>query len=191
MKRKVKIPGFKEDFYIYQTIGDGSCLLHAIFFCFNKTYKELENLEKRRMIQGIRTLLSAVLEETEGKKTFYENLGGGEILELSKNLPEARLNYMKKYLLSSQWLNIFYLELISNQFDLDIYIFRESTGKFYPLGDLEGYYKGRKSIIINYQDDVHFEAMGVKMDKIRTLFDPECKFVKKIKDCINPDKKNK
>ena len=69
MKRKINIPGFKETFYVYHTIGDGSCLIHSILHSFNKTYRNSDNTKRREMADNLRSLLAGVLTEKEDEKT--------------------------------------------------------------------------------------------------------------------------
>ena len=89
---------------------------------------------------------------------------------------------MSAYLKSRKWLDIFYLELISDHLEIDIIIYDEYAKKFYKTGDLEIYHKGRNTVIINYQSETHFEAMGIKLDKIRTFFKSDCPIIKEIKE---------
>ena len=54
---------------------------------------------------------------------------------------------MKNHLCSRKWLNIFYLELISNQLDIDIIIINEKNRKIYKTGDSELLIKGRNTVL--------------------------------------------
>lgn len=180
--RELKIENLPHTFVIFDTIGDGSCFLHSILMCFNKKYRKSNIKERQGIVDQLRRDLADVLyEKNEEDKTYYEILSRGEITELSKFIARMKQDVMSHYLKTRRWLDIFYLEMISNHLDIDIIIYDEFDKKFYNTGDLEIYHKGRNTIFINYQREAHFEAMGIKLDKIRTFFDSECSIVKEIK----------
>ena len=64
----------------------------------------------------------------------------------------------------------------------DILIYDQYRGTFYQTGDNQAYIKGRNTIFINYQNEMHFEAMGVKLDRVVTFFDTNCSIIKEVKD---------
>ena len=101
---------------------------------------------------------------------------------MSKVFRRLEIKNMSNYLKSRMWLDIFYLEMISDHLDIDIMIYDEYDKKFYNTGDLEIYHKNRNTVIINYQREAHFEAMGIKLDKIRTFFDSDCSIIREIKE---------
>lgn len=181
------IKGLDEEFVSFDTLGDGSCLLHSILFCFNKKYRNGNIMERLKITKNLRNCFSKVLEETnkETNKTYYEELSRGEIKNLSKFLPEMRLDFMQKYLNSQNYLNFYFLELISNQLDIDIYIINSEDGTIYMNGDKDLFYKNRKSVIIKYIDQVHFESVGFKGEKIETLFDKNCYIIKELRNIID------
>ena len=144
------------------TIGDGSCFLHSILYCFNKTYNEINQNDKITYVRKIRYCLSQCLEENN--YAIYNSLSREEIGEISKFIPELQIENMKAYLNSNNWLNIFFLELISTLFDIDIYIIDSHTKDLYKTGDKEIYYKKRNSVIIYYIRDTHFESVSVTTD---------------------------
>lgn len=188
---KFNIKDIKDNFVSFKTLGDGSCLLHSLLFCFNKTYRKSNVSERLKISRDLRNNLSKVLKEENKitKKTYYEELSRGDIGNISKEIPQMRLKYMEKFLLSNNWLDIFYLELISNQLDLDIYIIN-SDGSFYQLGDKEIFYKNRRSVIVKYIDQAHFEAVGLVINnkKVETLFNPEFSLIKKLKEKLKMKK---
>lgn len=161
------------------TIGDGSCLLHAIFQGFNSYYCELKQDKKSEFIREFRHVLSLHLDVDKN----YENLSRGQIQEISKFVPEMSKTNMKNYLNSRNWLNIFFIEYISEILDLDIYILDSHTKKIYKTGDNEIYFKNRKSVIIYYIRDLHFETIGIETpDGIKTLFSHDCYIIEKLKN---------
>jgi hypothetical protein len=181
--RTIKIKDLPYDFVVFNTIGDGSCLIHSILYCFNKTYRKENILGRKKIAYELRKSLADVLEEKrEDGKTYYEILSRGEIKELSNFHPKLKLNLMQHHLKSHNWIDIFFVELISDQLEIDILFYDENKKEFYQTGDLEIYHKNRNTILINYQDDYHFEAMGINLDKIRTFFDPNCHIIKEIKE---------
>lgn len=184
--REIKIKDLPYTFVVFDTIGDGSCFLHAVLMCFNKKYRRSKIKERQQIVDKLRMDLADVLyEKNEENKTYYEILSRGEITELSKFMKRLDIDIMSRYLKSRNWLDIFYLEMISDHLDIDIIIYDEQDKNFYNTGDLELYHKGRNTVIINYQREAHFEAMGIRLDKIRTFFDSECSVIKEIKQKIN------
>ena len=177
-----QIDGIDHTFVVFDTIGDGSCFIHSVLHSFNKEYRDLDQRGRRMMVAKLRSDLSDVLSERSGEKTYYEKLSRGQIKELSEALPEMKLQYMQRYLKSRNWITMFYLELISDQLDIDIVIIDEKTKKVYQTGDKEIYYKNRETVIINYIEDAHFESVGVKVgSRAVTLFSPECELILKLK----------
>ena len=181
--KSLKIENLPYDFVILSTIGDGSCFLHSVLLSFNEEYRRENNSKRRKIVYKLRKDLSNVLEEKEDEKSYYENLSRGEIKELSSTLPGLELKNMKKYLNSHNWLDMYYLELISNQLDIDILIYNQQSKKFYITGDEEIYHKGRNTILINYIQDCHFETIGVKINgEVKTFFTPDCEIIQDIKN---------
>ena len=181
--KSIKLENYPYQFAVIPTIGDGSCLLHSILFCFNKTYRGLDTKERIKMVDQLRIYLSKVLDEEEKGKSYYDSLSRGELREISKFVGEANIEHMKKYLHSRNWLTIVYLELISNQLNLDIIIIDQKTKKVYNTGDKEIYFKGRNTVIINYIENMHFESMGlITNEGIKTFFSSDCKIIKDLKN---------
>lgn len=182
MRRKFKIDKLPYHFVTIDTIGDGSCLLHSILYSFNEKYRSSGFRERTKMVDNLRKDLAEVLEERENDKTYYQNLSRGEIEELSKVLNEMNKDYMKRYLCSRKWLNMFYLELISNQLDIDIIIINEKNRKIYKTGDNELLLKGRNTVLINYIEEAHFESIGmVTPEGTKTFFSFSSKVIQDLK----------
>jgi len=180
--RTFSIDGIDHEFVAFDTIGDGSCFIHSVMYSFNKDYRTLDKNGRREMVAKLRSDLADVLDEKKGEKTYYERLSRGQIKELSEVLPEMKLSNMKRFLKSRSWITMFYLELISNQLDLDIVIIDEKTKKIYKTGDKEIYFKHRDTVLVNYIEEAHFESVGVKAgDRVITLFSPDCELIQKLK----------
>lgn len=182
------IKGLEDKFVSFNTIGDGSCLLHSVLFCFNKKYRNSNPREKQIMTKELRNNLSDVLSEKiqNSDKTYYQNLSRGELSEISQFVPEAKIEFMKGYLKTQYFLNYSFLELISEQLNLDIYIINSHNGTIYMTGDYELYYKNRRSVIIKYIDQAHFESVGlvVNNEKVETLFSKNCTVIKRLQEII-------
>ena len=177
----MKIKGLQYDFVALDTIGDGSCFLHAVLQAFNNEYRQRDLHGRIQMVRELRIALSKVFDEkSKNNRTFYQNLSRGEIEELSKIHPQLRKDFMIKYLKSGNWINFYFLEYISELLDINIIIVSQKEKDFYYTGDNEIYIKKRDSVFINYIDQAHFETLGVKTPSgIRTLFPYDSEEVKK------------
>ena len=161
------------------TIGDGSCFLHSILQSFNEKYNTASTIEKMKYVKKIRYFLAECLSENNNQ--IYNSLSRNEIEEIAKYVPDLKIENMQRYLKSRNWLNIFFLELISNIFDIDIYIIDSHTKDLYKTGDKEIYYKKRDSIIIYYIRDAHFESVSVTTeDGDFTLFSHDSYVIQKL-----------
>jgi len=176
--KKVHLKGTDFNFSIIDTIGDGSCLLHSIIYSSCKKYRNMSESEKIEYVKNLRKHLSVLF--NEGKN--YSYLSRGEISEISNFLPAMKKENMKLYMNSNKWLNIFFLEYISNLLNLDIFIINQNRQELYQTGDKEIYIKGRDSVVINYIDNLHFESAGLESNgKIITLFHRDSPVIKKLK----------
>lgn len=142
------------------TIGDGSCLLHAILGCCNELYNSLSNNEKIKLVREFRDDLSEVLDyKLEGKK-IYDKLSRGQLKEISKHIKEVDKEFMKDELKGNGFLDMKYLELISDLLNINIIIIDNLKKKIYETGDKDIFFKkNRNTIFINYIQDTHFESL--------------------------------
>ena len=176
-----RINGFDEEFIRISAIGDGSCMFHSILQSFNKTYIESSKREKRLICRTFRDDLSNILDEKIDGDICYNRLSRGELGEISKNIPEASLQNMKKSLKSNDWGDFRFLELISNILDLNIFIISNDTKNLYITGDPELFIKNRDSILILNTSNIHFDTLGVRTKNgIRTLFDNNEPLIQKL-----------
>ena len=175
------------DLVVLPTIGDGSCMFHSILQGFNKTYIESSISEKKKITRKFRNDLSEILDEKMGDgRLCYEQLSRGELKEISKEIPEASLKNMKNELKSNSWGDQRYLELISNQLGIDIYIISEDKKDVYFTGDFELYYKNRDSVIILDINNVHFETIGIKVNsEIKTFFDKDNEIIRFLRNKLS------
>ena len=126
---KIKNSGY--EFVFIRTIGDGSCFLHAVLGCFCKEYI-LGDVEKRiKVVKNLRNDLSEILDKKiNSESTIYNQLSRGKLNELSKSFNALTLENMQKFLKSNQWFNSLYIELISNIFDINIFIIDSKKARF-------------------------------------------------------------
>ena len=193
----MKIKDMNYEFKSMSTIGDGSCLIHAVLQAFSDEYNKLNNpFSKSLLAREVRFHLSEVLElpvsfnekdfSSDGKiKTVYQELSRGELEEISKAIPDASLENMKNQLNSYNFLTFHCVELLSEIFDINIIFISQKEKDFYYSGDFDLLIKkNRDSIFINYIDQAHYETIKVNG---KTLFGYEEKI---IKDCFKKLKKD-
>lgn len=182
------------------TIGDGSCLFHAIangFFV--PYYTEVINeckISRKEIIKQMRKefseKLSTPISSVPNVKTHYEIINSGKTSEfpVSPDLPEYdySLANMKKQLDSNNNIGYGYIEYISNMLDKNIYILNESDNDLYPFGKddlLNIYKKNRSSLVLYYTSSNnndnygHYELVGIMNNGIiDTYFSPDHSFIK-------------
>jgi len=181
----MKLLNLKYDFKPLETIGDGSCLVHAILQAFSKEYNNFKSdIEKIKLVKQVRFHLSEILElKIEGNKNIYQYLSRGELQDLGKIIPEAKLEYMKRYLNSNNFLTLQYVELLSEIFDINIIFISEKEKDIYHSGDNQLLFKkDRETIFVNYIEQTHFETIQING---KTLFEKKDKVlldvIKKLK----------
>lgn len=179
----MKIKNLDINFTIVKTIADGSCLIHSILQSFSQEYKDLKtDREKSIMAREVRFHLANVLEVmVEKDKNIYQSLSRGELEELSKYIEETKLDYMKKYMNSNNFLTFNYIELLSEIFDINIIFLSEKEKDIYYSGDNDLLFKeNRDSIFVNYIDQTHFESVKVGEKFLFNSKDTEIKKIKKL-----------
>ena len=158
------------------TIGDGSCFLHALLQACNREYSKLNHNERILMVRRLRLLLGNYLQTSD----IYDKLSRGELKEISNFVFEAKKEFMVKYLKSNNWITYHYIEMISNIFNVNIFIINNGKNTLYNFGDNELLYKkDRNSIFINYIDQAHFETLAINTPGgQKTYFSPKSKIIK-------------
>lgn len=159
------------------TIGDGNCLFHAILQCCSKEYCSKNDKDKRKIAKTLRKILAEILGKhpPNSNKTYYDLLAKGEMKKLGEDWNEASFAHLKNKFDSNCWGDYYMIEHISNQLELDIYIFSDTVGGLYPLG---GCYHGRDSIILYNTGNVHFESMS---HNDHTLFSADSAIIKSLR----------
>ena len=178
----MKIKNLDINFKTIDTIGDGSCLIHALLQACSKDYYNLKNdIDKIKLAAEVRYHFSEILEHPsplDKKKNIYQTLSRGELENISEAVKETKIEYMKAYLNSRNFLTLQYVELISDIFDINIIFIRDSDKSIYNSGDLELLFKkDRETVFIYYIEEAHFETIMVEG---QTLFSPDNQVVKKI-----------
>lgn len=188
LKIMFSIKGMKFPYTIrkIETIGDGSCFLHAILRAIWPDYEKMGYKEKRKTVRTLRDELAVRLEEKDEKGiSVYQKLSDGKLPELSKSIPHVKLEEMKKFLKSDNFFDQLYFEFISDTFNIDIYVIDYSTEKIYNMGysTNQNFYKDRNSIIIGYGNQ-HFETLEIEVrpGHWKTFFKHDSEIIK----IINP-----
>ena len=148
-----------------ETIGDGSCLFHAILRAYGLDYFNTKNIHARQLYaKQLRHELADLLIKINPYtgRSYYDSLHNGTLREFSENVKEYSLYNMYNELRSNSAVGNVYHELISNYLNLDIYLIDILKGDVYPTtSDLNCLYKNRNSIFIAVVPG-HFEVIGVK-----------------------------
>ena len=135
------------------------------------------------MVRRLRLLLGNYLEKSD----IYDKLSRGELNEISNFVIEAKKEYMIRYIKSNSWITYHYIEMISNIFNINIFIINNGKNTIYNFGDNELLYSDkRNSIFINYIDQAHFETLTIRTkDGNKTYFSPDSKITKLTFNCLN------
>lgn len=152
------------------TIGDGSCLLHAIVNGYYIPYRTSVNKQEtlRSLISALRKEMALKLSSVDstrgdGTATYYQTINNGHLPEESKEVPEFTLENMVRCLDSSQSLGTGYLELISRLLNRDLYILSELTQDLYATDELPYIVTGKRPAVVIYWDGVgHYELVALK-----------------------------
>lgn len=195
------LPIITRDYKIVKNkaIGDGSCLIHSILWSISRSYRTKTYIEKRKAARSIRNNMAEILFEKDDKGLIvYEKLYNGTLTEFSKGAPETSLENMHTELLSDSYLSYCYLELLSNELDVDIYIIDLKKKDIYITGHETTLYKNRESIVIGFTNKFqsHFEPIGIKIkdenneEKYYSVFHPSHDFIKVLKNRISSFIKN-
>ena len=152
------------------TLGDGSCLLHAIVNGYYLPYRTSKDKQQtlQVLISTVRKEMSQKLtmldsEHGDGKLTYYQTINNGHLPDEGKEVPEFTMENMVKCLNSSQSLGTGYLELISRLLNRDLYILSELTQDLYATDELPYMVTGKRSAVVVYWDGVgHYELVALK-----------------------------
>ena len=167
------------------TLGDGNCFFHSIVQGFYRPYVEGYIVGTRRQVfdrfKFVRELKIEIANSLDQPRklpdttTWYDSLSRGKLLEMSKDkMPQYELKNMQTELRGHNFLNNIFHEYTSEILGLDIYLLHGDIEDVYMLGDKDLLYKGRKSVIILYQDE-HYSTVGALKDGVTliTFFLPD------------------
>eukprot|EP00919_Chromeraceae_sp_WS-2016_P048810 GHVR01115476.1.p3 GENE.GHVR01115476.1~~GHVR01115476.1.p3 ORF type:complete len:201 (+),score=14.34 GHVR01115476.1:2208-2810(+) len=170
-----------------RTIGDGSCLFHSILAGTNTLYNNSSLSGKQKIAVQLRSHLARKLDMN------YDKLSRGELKSISEALEgiggignSVSLPLMKTQLDSHAFAGQEYLELVSNELNIDVYILDINRQDVYMLGDTELLIRNRPSILIGYDERMsHYDLIGQELqDRIVSLFSSEHETVIKIRERI-------
>lgn len=177
-KSPFKINGLTCDFVKINSLPDGNCYFHSILRAFCLGYINGSNIERVKYVNFLRNYLADYLiKKNSDGSSIYENLSNSNLKKFSKDVNEYSLDNMINELKSNNPVDNLYQELISNIFNLDIYIIDLFKQDLYKTGsDLNLLYKNRNSIIIGFSYEKensvgHYDTIGLNINnKIHTLF---------------------
>lgn len=139
--------------YRVKTIGDGSCLIHAILYGFCSRYRKRDRAAKMALVRDIRTSLSLHL-----TPEVYASLGH----LAHPDLKEFSHSQMVETLNSSRELGYGYLPYLAQQFQTNIIVLYKNSSKKvvpYPREDSPMVYD--RTVVIYYdRKRNHFEGVG-------------------------------
>lgn len=107
---------------IIETIGDGSCLLHALFTLISRKYVDMTTEEKMKFVRRIRTAISNEITEEE-----FNLLGNGHLKEV------ITLQQWKELVDSTSCLGEEVLEYLTHVFRVNINMWWKDPIEKYPL----------------------------------------------------------
>lgn len=190
--KRVNIQGYW-NILRYDTIGDGSCLLHAIFNACFKPYREGvlhgKVVDRRQMVKDFRNELADCIAEDD----VYESLHRGYLSKFSKDIDDYSQANMIKELRSDCNLGYGYFHLISMQIEKDIYIISGDEKDVYITDEYEHILSYDRPAIVLYIQGEHFETVGVETEKgqVNTCFSPDHEFIKYLQKRIRVKNKTK
>lgn len=171
---KIKLSLLKDFKNLYNiTIpGDGHCFFHSILKAIDKQYNKLPNNLKQQRAIELRHNLSLVLQDIdEDGISVYQKMYDGELSNFG--IEEYSMINLIKILNSNSWVDLIFSELVSDLFNIDIYVIDFDNDKIYfQYNKLKILYKGRNSIVILYHSG-HYELLGchsIEDNIIYTLF---------------------
>ena len=177
--------GFSKQLTLIKVLGDGSCFFHSLLRAFHKGYiQSRSNSERFQYVKLLRSAIASALGEIDKNGVReYDRLGGGYYAEFNKfvsgavedktghtiEIDQYSLENLQKELLSDRSVDHSYIQILSDDMNLDIYLVYSKTGDIYTTGtDLNLVYKNRNSIIIFYTPG-HYDVIGIKRVVDKTI----------------------
>ena len=175
------------------TIGDGSCLLHALAMAYFVPYRtqSLDDrpVSRRQIVRQLRSELANKLASPsdplnpDGPSKF-DLLGRGKVKDFGHE--DYTLQALVKLLHSDDCLGSEIIEYVSNELDKDIYLLEKEKADVYVLGDDNDIYiKDRDSIVLLYTSG-HYELVGLlEKGQMTTHFAPDSPFIQMLRQRID------
>lgn len=165
-------------------IGDGSCFFHSLLLAISDRYSRLDYKSKRALVVEVRRQISHDLDEAK-----YNSLSNGELGAVSEHLKghiDLSIDGLRESLDSHDFVGQEFIELVSNEFDVDIYIVDLDKSTMYHLGDTSIYLKRRRSVIIGYSEsNEHYDLVGLQTASgVATLFSPDHEVIQTLRGLL-------
>lgn len=144
-----------------ETPRDGNCLFHSILMCISRPYhyKVLDGKKIKRS-QLIKDIRADAAEKFTPE--IYESVFDGNLVKISKEVEGFDYLTMKENLRKNgKKIGYGFLGYISDLFSIDIIILNEKEESVYMTDEVEWMQKGRKTVIILYTVDKHYEPVIV------------------------------
>ena len=166
------------------TPKDMNCFFHSILLALSIDYKReflVQNYEgMKKLALKFKKLLAKELCSDGGKK--YERMNHGHISEISKALPEYSLQAMTRRLIREEMIGSEYFDFVSDEIKRDIYILHWEKGCVYKTMDENIRIKNRRSIVLIYIDENHYNLLAVsERGKLKTDFRPHHPLIESLK----------
>jgi hypothetical protein len=150
----------RDKLYREETIGDGSCLIHAILYCIDEKYRNSTTNEKRSQANEIRRGIF----ESVTPKAFQK-------YEFQNDFPSIQ-DFVETMVNPTEYIDYNYIPYIESRVGYNIFLIGYIQGEFMiPIPLLHNTIREkRKSILVYYNGVNHFEAVSLNHEE--TVFDP-------------------
>jgi hypothetical protein len=158
------------------TIGDGSCLLHALLQGYNPNYQTTPN-KRTPYARRLRTALAEfiTLQDPESAGTsFYESAGGGAVAAV------VSLTQIQTLLRGNDYLGDETYALLGLCLGVNIYVVRATGTELHKYTSYIHPLRRQWTVVINGTTD-HYETVGLRTPEgIQTAFVPEDPFLRAL-----------
>jgi hypothetical protein len=154
--------------YREETIGDGSCLIHAILYCIDEKYRNSTLRDKMSWAREIRRGIF----ESVTPKAF-------EKYEFQNDFTSIK-EFITTMVNPTEYIDYNYIPYIQSRVGYNIFLIGNIQGEFMiPVPLLHNMIKeNRKSILIYFNGTNHFEA--VSLNHKETVFEPSHYIVQQL-----------
>jgi hypothetical protein len=158
----------RDKLYREETIGDGSCLIHAILYCIDEKYRGFTTNEKISLAKEIRRGIF----ESVTPKAFQK-------YEFQNDFPAIQ-DFVETMVNPNEYIDYNYIPYIESRVGYNIFLIGYIQGEFMiPIPLLHNTIKEkRKSMLVYYNGVNHFEAVSLNHEE--TVFDPSHYLVKQL-----------